>query len=197
MDQIRLELDELGRMLREELSHERMPSIRKCEECIKVKHELETARKSCKAHLDRVHDLEKQVAIHKKLKDENDSLKHQLVRDVDQPSYQSVVGELAIEKQRRIRAEQELEIHRKQGRTADEKLAANAKRVAIALAQHCLELSQELHKLKNVNNARSEAVEDQHVPAITNVPGMSTEPLGAPPKVAGWGMDDDIFDEPN
>lgn len=195
MDQIRLELDNLGRLLHDELSCERQPVRLDCQKCVHLTHELAEEQKKLRQSVERVSHLEKQVLLNRELKEENISLKKQLVRDTDNPSYQSVVGELAIEKQRRIRAEQELEIYRKQGKTTDEKVAANAKRVAIALAQHCLELSHELQKIRESKRETDDNRVEPHE-AARNLES-SLEPPASLPKVAGWGIDDDIFDESN
>lgn len=198
MDKVRLELDELGRMLQRELSHERKPVKEDCAVCSRLRHELDIAHKSSKTHLERIHELEKQVQVNRKLMEENESLKKQPVRDIEQPSYESIAGELAIEKQRRLRAEQELAMHRKQGKTNDEKLAANAKRVAMALAQHCLELSQELEKLRQTSG-RCEPSASRHSDKLKQAyaPEVITQPAGSGQNGNGWGMDDDIFDDPN
>ena len=82
--------------------------------------------------------------------------------------------ELEVEKRRRTKLETELEAYRRQGRPSDPVNAVNARRVAIALAQHCLELSAELAKLRGVQGSS---------PDVVIVPQ-----LGAG---GGWGLDDD------
>ncbi len=191
-----MELSDLARLLEGELSYERQPVKRDCESCVKLNHELTMTRKKVQSNIDRIHDLEKQIAVIRELKEENQSLRKQLVRDADNPSYQSVLGELTIEKQRRVRAEQELEMYRKQGKTADEKVANNAKRVAIALAKHCLELSHELQKLRD-GTKRADEQRRPGDPGGTRASATSSELASTTQKVAGWGMDDDIFDEIN
>jgi hypothetical protein len=100
-------------------------------------------------------------------------------------------AELDLERKRRIKAEQELDIYRKQGKTTDEKATVNAKRVAVALAQHCLELSEELNKLRQLKPREIQVTKNQQQTAVPktldNKP--SNKSVGA-----GWGVNDDDDD---
>jgi Xaa-Pro aminopeptidase len=197
METVRTELEELTFLLRTELSQARHPAIVRCDSCISLQNQLEDAQKKNQSLSSRVQELDKQLSLSRKIREENDSLKTQLNQKQEQGSYQSLTGELSIEKQRRIKAEQELAIYRKQGKTSDEKIAVNAKRVAVALAQHCLELTEEIRKLKGgvgrVDPSPHNNVHVSHDSVAQLVAGSDPTSL----KIAAWGLDDDIFDEQN
>ena len=192
MDEIKSDLNHLTQLLCEELGHERRPVHLSCDSCKSLRHELEGSQKLNTNLQERIRGLEKQVNHSQQLKSENDALRSQLAHTQGHPSYQSVVGELAIEKQRRLKAEQELEIYRKQGKTSEEKAAANAKRVAIALAHHCVELSSELERLR-ATNSRDSHLRDSGKKVLDPI----LKNVDVKAKASGWDIDDDIFDESN
>ncbi len=96
--------------------------------------------------------------------------------------------ELEVERRRRIKAEQELEILRKQGaKTPDEQVAANARRVAIVLAQRCAELCEELERVRDTSKQETPSIETSVLKPVDK----SSEKLQVQAVKAGWGLDDD------
>ena len=94
-------------------------------------------------------------------------------------------SELDAEKRRRLRAEAELDAYRRQTKGTDSTTTMNAKRVAITLARHCLELSDELAKLRGTKQAPISVPADVLKTAIfqPSVPTVSAK--------SGWDADDD------
>ncbi len=196
MDTLTTELDDLCQLLQTELAQARHPAKVICDSCSDLRRELKHAQEREKVLSSRLRELEKEMALSRKLREENESLRKQITSSQNQSSYQSLAGELSIERQRRVKAEQELAVYRKQGKTPEEKIAVNAKRVAVALAQHCLELTEEVRKLKgplpSTGRSQNETIVISHEPALV-------VPIAAPASHmnTAWGLDDDIFNETN
>ena len=103
-------------------------------------------------------------------------------------------ADLDTERRRRVKAETELELHRRQSKQSDNSTVANAKRVAIALACRCAELSDELAGLKGLKVANTPAP-----PEIIKQIIFQEETKPDPPPAlekpvvvkSGWDLDDD------
>lgn len=158
-------ISELTNQLRAELAHARIPTD------LEAKLTKEVAlRKSLAAKLEDAND----ELIYSKRENEKLALKAKQLADENQ----SIRAEMLIlrkefeqfKKSNKSNA-LELEAYRKQTGTDP----TNARRIAIGLARHCLELSNELAKLRENSN---------------------NEPKTVPPiSVTAWGLDDDgMFD---
>jgi hypothetical protein len=107
--------------------------------------------------------------------------------------------ELEEERRRRKIAELELEAYKKQhAKAPDAVIAANARRVAISLARHCVELSAELNKYRT-GTVNSQLVSLEEIKAAL-VPKTTPRVIPVDPALkvptSGWGNvqdDDDLF----
>ena len=186
MEEVRDQLGQLERILREELAYERQdPASSEDREMIE----------SLKAEISRLE------VSNQSLSKEVQGLKAEIAKTRAVPAVSTV--ELEKERMRRVRAEEELSAYRRQSKGNN--VENNAKRIAISLARHCVELAQELERVRRGEplTGTHEATKD----ALRSVifPKDSTPKVHAPaqpPKVAvsvprkGWGVlddDDDLF----
>ena len=101
-------------------------------------------------------------------------------------------GALEIEKRRRIRAEAELDMYRRQSKQSDSATLANARRVAIALACRCSELADELAEIKGLKPGKDALPKDTIKTVIFQDPVPHVSPVASlAPAKTGWDVDDD------
>jgi chromosome segregation ATPase len=199
---VKRELELLSASLRDELNRERVDieSIHQSSsrEVSDLRVQLEKEREAHASTKRQVDEISK----------ENASLKAELERpprQIPTSSQKNVQGvssvELDTERRRRVKAEQELEMFRKQGKGLDEETANNARRVAIVLAQRCAELSAELERVRAKTGGNSIPADNTFSntkPVVQVTKPVATVPTVAPPAQAaakGWGLedDDDLF----
>ena len=140
----------------------------------------------------------------RKTSDENQRLKQRIeslekelssLRSRAPSSLSSSNPDLESERRLRIKIQAELEMYKRQTKSNDVATLANARRVAIALASHCVELSRELADLKGHTGSGSStlvnSVQFFHARGSTDIPRES-RPITAN---LGWDTaDDDLFD---
>ena len=200
----REEIEELEKLLRDELSHARIDPVKISEEIAELRQEVESAgnlidslKQDLAAEHKRNEDLRKQI----------ESLnKEYVTRKIVEKSCRLGKGRTAVsgpeleeERRRRKIAEMELEAYKKQhAKAPDAVIAANARRVAITLARHCVELNNELNKYRtgtlNSPPVSLEEIKAALVPKST----PAVKPVAPALKVptSGWGSahdDDDLF----
>jgi SMC interacting uncharacterized protein involved in chromosome segregation len=194
--------------LREALEAEKKRSGESVKKMDRLNHELMESRRQCELLQERIEGLQSQVSEKEILQRRVDELSSKLRNVPSSGSAHNTAssGELEIERKRRVKAEQELDIYRRQGKTSEERMTANAKRVAVALAQHCLELSDELNRLRGKAVVPAAVIEHKavaqkspvvsHAQNVCVVEKQESTKTGNP--ATGWGVDDDdLFDDMN
>lgn len=186
------QLDAMQNLLYTELQHERLDveqlSVTSQREIERLKGLLDKERSNSVAS----------TRLIEKLTKENEKLNthvRELEISISQQSKQAMIThpasskELDIEKRKRIKAEQELDIFRRQSRTLDEQSSANARRVAVVLAQRCAELYEELERMRT-SSTNQPQLPVADIPLRKEVTSAVTTPQVQAVKT-GWGLDDD------
>jgi predicted RND superfamily exporter protein len=226
MEKLKRDIEDLEAALREELSR---PRIRLSGEIDHVQRLLAVEKNrnySLTQEMDILkEDLENAANLIESLKDEithenkkNEELKKQILNlnkeleknRASSGSSANVVGnhvELESERKRRQMAEMELEAYRRQTKHTDNnQQIANARRVAISLARHCVQLSQELDSLRYSQTSSIQKISKEDLKAVLvtkEIPKPASQTIAQPmqathlsvPK-SGWGNaeeDDDLF----
>jgi chromosome segregation ATPase len=191
MEGIREQLGQLEALLREELKCARQAPGSASED-LEAAGELIESLKA---------ELTQQGNAYEALKKEIASFKAELAKTNSVPA--ASYAELDNERRRRIRAEEELSAYRRQSKCNNSE--NNAKRIAISLARHCVELTQELERLRRgdpaaiPHEARQDALKAIIFPKeATPKAHVMAQPAKAPVPVSakGWGTlddDDDLF----
>lgn len=177
----------------------------------KFKNEIEALTVSLREELSQEREsLRQQLAVEREI---NSKLTRDIQRlNIEYVVYlpqQRVASRLAkakmasVEKQMNSRADEELSAYRKQISKNESVIVANARRVAISLARHCVELSQELHTLKHGGSPETQpdistdAIKAVIFPNIVKQPSPKITLTHVPPESkTGWGQlddDDDLF----
>ena len=227
MEKLKREIEDLEVALREELSHTRIRPSRGSED---IQNQLAVEKNrnySLTQEMDLLkEDLENAANLIESLKDEishesrkNDELKKQIdnlnkelaktrVSGASSASGAATSSEFELERKRRQMVEMELEAYRRQTKNADNNIQiANARRVAISLARHCVQLSQELGFLRNGHTTNLPKISKEDLKAVlapketpkpvapSVVQATQQKPLAVPK--SGWGNadedDEDLF----
>ena len=200
--------DELGgleELLKDELARTRIePVLRDHEQSdARVKslsEEIETLNADLKNAGDLIESLKDEV-MHKAKR--NDQLKTQLEEKHKSPHVSQSSPELDAERRLRLKAEDELDMYRRQSKSSDSASTLNAKRVAISLARHCSELAHEIESLRNGTGAMSQGeLQETLRGVIFQASSPAKLPVSVPPPShpkTAWGLedDDDLFSSLN
>ena len=199
------ELVALKELLKDELARTRIePVLRDHEQSdARVKslsEEIETLNADLKNAGDLIESLKDEVAHETKRKDQ---LKAQLEERSKSSHASQLSPELDSERKLRLKAENELEMYRRQSKSSDSASTLNAKRVAISLARHCSELAHEIESLRNGTGAMSQGeLQETLRGVIFQASSPAKLPVSVPPPShpkTAWGLedDDDLFSSLN
>lgn len=226
MEKLKRDIEDLEAALREELSY---PRIRPAGESDHIHRQLAVEKNrnySLTQEMDILKgDLENAANLIESLKDEithenkkNEELKKRILNPNKEfeknraSSGSSTNGlgnhvELESERKRRQMAEMELEAYRRQTKHTDNnQQIANARRVAISLARHCVQLSQELESLRYSQTSSIPKISKEDLKAVLvtrEIPKPASQTIAQPTQAthlsvpkSGWGNtdeDDDLF----
>lgn len=230
IDAVSREIFGLETLLKAELAQKRVdPFTITCQTCTDAKHSLNTEKTrnvqlakevdSLRGDIESAGDLieslkdeirgesDKNEQLCRRIEELNKEIQKRSMRDHSTGSLASS-ADLDTERRKRMKAEAQLEMYRKQTKGSEQQGVSNAKRIAIALASHCLELSREVAKLRGDAKDSAPASEtlkyiifhDQVSPPP--VPTIRPSPKVSAPKppiqASGWNLDDDdLFDALN
>lgn len=230
IDAVSREIFSLATLLKAELDQKRVdPYPITCQTCTDAKHSLNTEKTrnvqlvkqvdSLRGDIQSAGDLieslkdeirgesDKNEQLRRRIDELNKELQKRPTRDPSTGTFASSV-DLDTERRKRMKVEAELEMYRKQTKGSEPQGVLNAKRIAIALASHCLELSREVAELRGDATDSAPASETLKnfifhnqvsappVPTIRPSPKVSAPK--PPVKASGWDLDDDdLFDALN